>query len=154
MAQRFPSHIFNAHPLTKRLGSVQEALKRIAEASSKGERNQGFHDAAFWAGRTIADVLNHNKNPEGEGNLYHETLNAIFSANEPSAKEHLGNLPTSSSHPYTITASVLGGPLLIALASRYNAPKSAVLAVIGLAVSYWGLSHWPSINMRDNNGTV
>ena len=144
MAQRFPSHIFNAHPLTKRFGSVQEALKRIVEASTPHQRNQGFHDAAFWTGRTIADVLNHQRNADGEGNLYHETLNAIFSANEPSAKEHLGNLPTSSSHPYAITASVLGGPLLIALSSRYNAPKSAVLAVVGLAISYWGLSHWPS----------
>lgn len=151
MPTRSPSHIFNAHPLTRRLGSLQEALKKIAQASSPQQRTHGFQDAAFWTGRTIADVLNNQKNAEGEGNLYHETLNAIFAANENSVENHYGNLPTSS-HPYAVTASVLGGPLLILLSKRYKVPTSSLLAVAGLAVSYWGLSHWPSTLLGKNNG--
>lgn len=138
MQNRFPTHIFHAHPLTRRLGSFRDAFKTIAEASNPRQRSKGFNDAAFWAGRTVADVLNSRKDEEGQSNIYHETLNAIFEAQEHKLSNGYGQLAPPSSH--AITASLVGGPLLMILSGRYKLPTSAMLAIAGLAVSYWGLS--------------
>jgi hypothetical protein len=142
--------LHNAHPFIQRLHSVHQSIKTVQNAQTSSQKVKGYQDAAFWAGRTFSDVLNEKQATAGEGNIYYETLGAIFAANEKAVQGSSGDLPVSN-HPARVTASLVAGPALIALSSKWSSPLSSIFALGGLACTYWGLSQWKRVGVGNAN---